>query len=1184
MSQRFTVTGAFSKSDGERCTSDMQGEVNQLFEGDEPDGGGGGSVRDAIGLMVCVLLRVCFAGDGNPKESSPFINSSTPDPEKTQQYEGKNMALFEEEMDTSPMVSSLLSSLANYSATTQGSKEHEEAENNEEARKKPAAPQAPRMGTLMGVYLPCLQNILGVILFLRMTWIVGVGGVIESFIIVAMCCSTTMLTAISMSAIATNGVVPAGGSYYMISRSLGPEFGGAVGICFYLGTTYAGAMYILGCIEILLIYIVPQAAIFKMEGLEGPEAEAAMLNNMRVYGTVVLSFMAIVVFVGVKYVNKLALVFLACVILSIIAVYAGVIKTAIDPPDFPVCVLGNRTLVWKGFDVCAKVVERDNGTVTTQLWRQFCDSELLNATCDEYFVNNNVTIIQGIPGVASGALWENLFGSYTEKGVYIEKLGIASTPEAEVNAKPSSRFLLSDCTSFFTLLVGIYFPSVTGIMAGSNRSGDLRDAQKSIPIGTILAITTTSIIYMSSVVLFGACIDGTVLRDKFGEAVRGNLVIGTLAWPSPWVIVFGSFFSTCGAGLQSLTGAPRLMQAIARDGIVPFLRVFGHGKANGEPTWALLLTACICESGILIASLDSVAPILSMFFLMCYMFVNLACALQTLLRTPNWRPRFKFYHWALSFLGMSLCLSLMFICSWYYAIVAMAIAGCIYKYIEFRGAEKEWGDGIRGISLSAARFALMRLEEGPPHTKNWRPQILVLVSVDGELNIEQPRLLSLTNQLKAGKGLTIVGTSLKGTYLDNFSQGQQAEQALRKLMETEKVKGFSQVVISSNLRDATSHLLQAGGLGGMKHNTVLVSWPRNWKQAEDPTICTNFIEVVRETTAASLALLVPKNIAAFPSNSERFTEGHIDVWWIVHDGGMLMLLPFLLRQHKVWRKCKMRIFTVAQMDDNSIQMKKDLTTFLYHLRIDAQIEVVEMQDSDITAYTYEKTLMMEQRSEILKKINLTKTEREREIQSITDSSRGSIRRKNPSSSAVTAQLSVSEDQPGGSGEEKPEEESVAVSVSSSPPPQEQLIADKSTNPPTPATPLSPSTDSAITPGSEGQRTWTDPKCDGEAAKPAAAAAAGAATPEGIKDLFSMKPEWENLNQSNVRRMHTAVRLNNVIVKKSQEAKLVLLNMPGAPKNRSGDANYMEFLEVLTEGLNRVLLVRGGGREVITIYS
>ncbi|KAJ8367503.1 hypothetical protein AAFF_G00317060 [Aldrovandia affinis] len=896
-----------------------------------PQVSGGGILVKRLAQSGGQAAHSDFAGDGVPKESSPFINSS--DAEKSQQYEGKNMALFEEEMDTSPMVSSLLSSLANYSNLPQGSKEHEEAENVEEARKKPI--KAPQMGTLMGVYLPCLQNIFGVILFLRMTWVVGVGGVIGSFIIVFMCCSTTMLTAISMSAIATNGVVPAGGSYYMISRSLGPEFGGAVGICFYLGTTFAGAMYILGCIEILLIYIVPQAAIWKMEGLEGSDAEAALLNNMRVYGTCVLSFMALVVFVGVKYVNKLALLFLASSSSPSWRSTPGSSRPPLSPPTFR-------------FDVCAKVIERDNGTVTTQLWRLFCDSEHLNATCDEYFTRNNVSEVQGIPGVMSGIMAENLFGEYLDKGVILERRAMPAVQDPDEPLTNSNRYVMTDMASFFTLLVGIYFPSVTGIMAGSNRSGDLKDAQRSIPIGTIMAITTTSLVYMSSVILFGACIEGVVLRDKFGR-VNGNLVIGTLAWPSPWVIVIGSFFSTCGAGLQSLTGAPRLMQAISRDGIVPFLRVFGHGKANGEPTWALLLTACICEIGILIASLDAVAPILSMFFLMCYMFVNLACALQTLLRTPNWRPRFKFYHWALSFLGMSLCLSLMFICSWYYAIIAMVIAGCIYKYIEFRGAEKEWGDGIRGLSLSAARFALMRLEEGPPHTKNWRPQLLVLVGVDSEQNVEQPRLLSLTNQLKAGKGLTIVGTSLEGTFLNNHPEAQRAEQSLRKLMEAEKVKGFSQVVISSNLRDATSHLIQTGGLGGLRHNAVLVSWPRNWKQANDHQVLRNFIEVVRETTAAHLALLVPKNISAYPSNGERFTEGHIDVWWIVHDGGMLMLLPFLLRQHKVWRKCKMRIFTVAQMDDNSIQMKKDLTTFLYHLRINAEVEVVEMQDSDISA-------------------------------------------------------------------------------------------------------------------------------------------------------------------------------------------------------------------------------------------
>ncbi|XP_067434765.1 solute carrier family 12 member 7 isoform X7 [Thunnus thynnus] len=1061
------------------------------------------------------------------------------------------MALFEEEMDSNPMVSSLLNKLANYTNLTQGAQEHEEADDDEGPKKK--AVKSPQMGTFMGVYLPCLQNILGVILFLRLTWIVGTAGILESLAIVGLCCSCTMLTAISMSAIATNGVVPAGGSYYMISRSLGPEFGGAVGLCFYLGTTFAGSMYILGTIEILLTYIVPKIAIFVAERKE--DEVDALLNNMRVYGTGCLALMSLVVFVGVKYVNKLALVFLACVILSILAIYAGVIKTIFEPPDFPVCLLGNRTLQNHNFDKCSKFEVIGNLTVTTKLWQLFCDGPDLNATCNEYFVNNNVTEVQGIPGLTSGVISENMWSEYGPLGMLVENKKLPSVAGGDPARDIYLPYVMNDITSFFTLLVGIYFPSVTGIMAGSNRSGDLRDAQKSIPIGTILAIATTSIIYVTCVVLFGGCIEGILLRDKFGDSVKGNLVIGTLSWPSPWVIVIGSFFSCCGAGLQSLTGAPRLLQAIARDGIVPFLQVFGHGKANGEPTWALLLTAGICEIGILIASLDAVAPILSMFFLMCYLFVNLACAVQTLLRTPNWRPRFKYYHWALSFLGMSLCLALMFISSWYYAIVAIAIAGCIYKYIEYRGAEKEWGDGIRGLSLNAARYALIRLEEAPPHTKNWRPQLLVLLNLDSDQVVKHPRLLSFTTQLKAGKGLTIVGNVLEGTYLTKETEAKSAEQNIKAAMSAERTKGFCHVVVSSNLRDGFSHLIQSAGLGGMKHNSVLMAWPGNWKQSNDPQSWKNFIETIRETTAAHQALLVAKNVDSFPTNQDRLGEGTIDVWWVVHDGGMLMLLPFLLRQHKVWRKCKMRIFTVAQMDDNSIQMKKDLQMFLYHLRLDAEVEVVEMHDNDISAFTYEKTLMMEQRSQMLKQMQLSRTEREREIQSITDESRSSIRRKNQGA-AQTSNLSRQSSQT----EDTQEDEA-------------QLIHDRNT--------ASHATinDKADTGPERVHMTWTKDKLFTERNRNREGNANVA-----VRDLFNMKPEWESLNQSNVRRMHTAIKLNEVVVNKSQGAHLVLLNMPGPPRNRGGDENYMEFLEVLLEGLNRVLLVRGGGREVITIYS
>lgn len=395
-----------------------------------------------------------------------------------------------------------------------------------------------------------------------------------------------------------------------------------------------------------------------------------------------------------------------------------------------------------------------------------------------------------------------------------------------------------------------------------------------------------------------------------------------------------------------------------------------------------------------------------------------------------------------------------------------------------------------------------------------RPQLLVLLKLDEDLHVKHPGLLTFASQLKAGKGLTIVGSVIVGNFLENYGDALAAEQTIKHLMEAEKVKGFCQLVVAAKLKEGISHLIQSCGLGGMKHNTVVMGWPNGWRQSEDARAWKTFIGTVRVTTAAHLALLVAKNVSFFPSNVEQFSEGNIDVWWIVHDGGMLMLLPFLLKQHKVWRKCSIRIFTVAQLEDNSIQMKKDLATFLYHLRIEAEVEVVEMHDSDISAYTYERTLMMEQRSQMLRHMRLSKTERDREAQLVKD--RNSMLRL----------TSIGSDE---------DEETETY--------QEKV-----------------------------HMTWTKDKymaSRGQKVK----------SMEGFQDLLNMRPD-----QSNVRRMHTAVKLNEVIVNKSHEAKLVLLNMPGPPRNPEGDENYMEFLEVLTEGLERVLLVRGGGSEVITIYS
>lgn len=162
-------------------------------------------------------------------------------------------------------------------------------------------------------------------------------------------------------------------------------------------------------------------------------------------------------------------------------------------------------------------------------------------------------------------------------------------------------------------------------------------------------------------------------------------------------------------------------------------------------------------------------------------------------------------------------------------------------------------------------------------------------------------------------------------------------------MGEEKVKGFVDILVARNPVDGLSSLVQTTGLGGMKPNTVILGWPYGWKQsdANDSNSWRVFLQTVRNVSAARNALLVPKGINFFPDSTEKIV-GNIDVWWIVHDGGLLMLLPFLLKQHRTWKNCKTRIFTVAQMEDNSIQMKKDLKKFLYDLRIEAEVEVVEM--------------------------------------------------------------------------------------------------------------------------------------------------------------------------------------------------------------------------------------------------
>lgn len=472
---------------------------------------------------------------------------------KSAEYEA-NMLLFTEDQDdkvTRPTTASFLSRIADLNSLPPTM----DPEAAVSEQKKGA-----ELGTIFGVYLPCIQNILGVILFIRMVWIVGTAGVPLAFIVVLICCMVTFTTSISLSAIATNGIVPAGGSYFMISRALGPEFGGAVGILFFLGTSVAGAMYITGAVEIILNYMYPDAALFG-DFRKDPQI---LYHNIRVYGTGFVLICSLCVYVGVKFVSKVAPIALVCVILSILSIYGGIfINYEGTPHEF--CSLGERIVAssvehctdnmtdpdslvhkfcnWTGAPDLnpglrgkqqqqaaalisgtrkSREVSGKDASVSTETWKHVVvnirnkrTSKYEGFSCDDYFLENEPKVRRAIPGINSGVLAENMPARFGKKGNVIS-YGDATY---DINHKPKFANILIDITTTFTMFVAIYFPSCTGILAGSNRSGDLADGQKSIPTGTLAAQLTTSFIYLSSVVLFGAAFNNLFIRDKFGESM-----------------------------------------------------------------------------------------------------------------------------------------------------------------------------------------------------------------------------------------------------------------------------------------------------------------------------------------------------------------------------------------------------------------------------------------------------------------------------------------------------------------------------------------------------------------------------------------------------------------------------------------------------------------------------------------
>ncbi|XP_042219096.1 bumetanide-sensitive sodium-(potassium)-chloride cotransporter-like [Homarus americanus] len=464
----------------------------------------------------------------------------------------------------------------------------------EEQRRTGADPEAAaanvrgkviKFGWLEGVYMRCLLNIWGVMLFLRVSWMVGQAGVVSAIAIVIMANLVTIITTLSMSAVATNGRIQAGGVYYMISRSLGPEFGGSIGLMFTVANAIAAATYIIGFCNSLLDlmkYYFNNAQIFD-----------GGINDTRLIGTITLIAVLGLAIVGMDWVTRVQMGLLFLLIGAQVDFVVGVFM----------------------------------GPLTDE------------------------AASQGFVGLNSELLTRN--------------------------TGPDYRPFEGKEQGFFTIF-GVFFPAVTGIVAGANLSGDLKDPASAIPKGTLGAIFTTLVTYIIYPILIGA----SMMPDASGDVdlYRANMNITANFWENPvftnescskigktdngvelcefgtqnsfqvmelmsaWgpLIYAGCFAATLSSAIASLVGAPRVLQALAKDKLYPGIYGFSKGSgANNDPVRGYILVFVISLACIMIGDLNVVSTLLSNFFLASYSLINFSCFHASLIKSPGWRPGFK---------------------------------------------------------------------------------------------------------------------------------------------------------------------------------------------------------------------------------------------------------------------------------------------------------------------------------------------------------------------------------------------------------------------------------------------------------------------------------------------------------------------------------------------------------------
>jgi len=668
-----------------------------------------------------------------------------------------------------------------------------------------------QLGTFGGVFTPSILTILGVIMFMRTGFVVGQAGIFFALLILVLSKSITTLTSISISAVSTNTPVAGGGAYFLISRALGPESGGAIGLALFSAQAISVPFYILGFTEAMVRTFPDAACHFQ---------RIALLTTLMLF---------IVSYVGAKWAIKTQYLIMAILGVSILTFLGGSLLN---------------------FD----------GKLFQQNWVP-------------------TSMDTGIP------FWE---------------------------------------------VFAIYFPAVTGIMAGVNMSGDLKDPGRSIPRGTLAAVGVGFLIYCSQILICGGAQTRSQLLDASFETLRNQALFGM-----GFFVVAGVFAATLSSAIGSFLGAPRVLQAVARDGVIPSLHLFAKGSTRGdEPHRALWLTFGLSIAIIFWTGNDAqggafnvLASIVTMFFLYTYGLVNLAAFAESFADNPSFRPRFRFYHWIPSMIGAIACGATAFLIDPLAAIIAAVVLFILYATLRRKVLKVNFGDARWGFLYSRLRSNLLILARTPTHAKNWRPTLLVLTG-------NPETRLTMTNYalwIGESRGLVTLARVLVGDIKEIGHLRKKAIEQLNHFLVENDFDAMSSVVITKNLDEGLTALIQGHPISPLKPNIVLMGW------SSDPERCNSFVHHMSIAQVFGMSLILLKD-----SGLPRGRLGRrIDIWWRGKENGSLMvLLAHLLTLNWEWSDAEIRLIRLIQDEAGREPAGHALRELIQAARVQARVDVL----------------------------------------------------------------------------------------------------------------------------------------------------------------------------------------------------------------------------------------------------